>query len=733
MNSVRLLIILVFNLYCIHHISAADSFKTQLLKGNAFLQSDYVEVAVGPCGNFASTIDAPSGFHPRGSGMNSSTQQLGFVANPAKDNWTNYIGDYFLPGTPEEGFGLSIGGYNYNNNLICYLSQIPGSVIDVQSTALEQSATWQGSINGIAITAKTVIPSGAIYFVTKVTLTNTTLSPIDSIYYMRNVDPDQGVNTPGSTYSYTTYNSIIYQTPNACGKVLASATTRNGSGEYLGLGSMDARAKVTRGGFSNRSAKEIWTCTNYELSQKGTNCPEDKAISIAFRIGSLKPNESTTFAYAYILNSEDLEKALVATNLGLNINASKSSVCQGDSVTYTAVSLVKAISPVYEWKINGTVVGTDSNTFSTNSLANNDILSCKITAATECSPETTSATTDIKIKVSKPTFSTTHTAICRGDSCNFNGKKYGAAGTYIVHTTNVAGCDSTATLILSVKEPTTSTTKVAICKGESYTFCKKPYNLTGTYTVHLTNSVGCDSTATLILTVKEPTTSTTKVSICRGDTYKFNGGNYTTAGTFVAHLTNAVGCDSAAVLELSLREPSSSTTNASYCRGDTYMFAGSAYNAAGTYLVHLTNAVGCDSAATLVLKELPVYYKEQTLRMFTGDSYKINGHVYADNGDYTDTFKTIDGCDSVIVSHLYTTTIPNTISPNGDGVNDVFLKGFHIKIYNRNGLLIQESYDGWDGKFNGKPVARDTYFYIVNYEYATEIKIKEGYIVVAKQ
>ncbi|MTK53540.1 gliding motility-associated C-terminal domain-containing protein [Paludibacter sp.] len=731
MNPARVLVVLMFNLYCIHHISAAGSFNTQLLNGNAFLQSDYVEVAVGPCGNFASTIDAPTGFHPRGNGMNSRPRQLGFVANPAKDNWTKYIGDYFLPGTPEEGFGLSIGAYNYNNNLICSLSQIPGSVIDVQSTPQEQSATWQGSINGLAITAKTYIPSGAIYFVTQVTLTNTTLSPIDSIYYMRNVDPDQGVNTPGSTYDYLTYNSIIYQTPNSCGKALVSATTKNGSGEYLGLGSMDARAKVTTGGFNNRNAKAIWT--GYGFSQAGTNYAADNAISIAFRIGSLKPNESTTFAYAYILNSEDLEKALVATNLGLNINASKLSVCQGDSVTYTAASLVKATSPVYEWKINGTIVGTNSNTFSTNSLANNDVLSCKITAATECSPVTTSATTDIKIKVNQPTFSTTRVSICRGDSCHFNGKKYGAAGTYIAHITNVAGCDSAATLILSIKEPTSSTTKVSICKGDSYTFNGKAYNLAGSYTAHLTNSVGCDSAATLILTIKEPTTSTTKVSICRGDTYKFNGVNYTAAGTFVAHLTNSVGCDSAAVLELSLKEPSSSTTNSSYCRGDTYMFAGFAYNAAGTYLVHLTNAVGCDSAATLVLKELPVYYKEQTLHMFKGDSYKINGHIYADNGDYTDTFKTIDGCDSVIVSHLYTSVIPNTISPNGDGVNDVFLKGLHVKIYNRNGLLLHEGYDGWDGKFNGRPVARDTYFYIVYYEYATETKTKEGYVVVAKQ
>jgi len=160
-----------------------------------------------------------------------------------------------------------------------------------------------------------------LYFITKVTVTNTTASPVENIYYMRNVDPDQGVFTPrvtGGTGDYYTYNSIVYQNPNACNRALASATANADGTGYLGLGSIDSRAKVTTGGFSNRSASNIWNGLG-GLTQSGTNLFRDEAISIAFNLGTLNPNQSATFAYAYILGESDLDKALAATNIGVNI------------------------------------------------------------------------------------------------------------------------------------------------------------------------------------------------------------------------------------------------------------------------------------------------------------------------------------------------------------------------------------------------------------------------------
>jgi gliding motility-associated-like protein len=68
--------------------------------------------------------------------------------------------------------------------------------------------------------------------------------------------------------------------------------------------------------------------------------------------------------------------------------------------------------------------------------------------------------------------------------------------------------------------------------------------------------------------------------------------------------------------------------------------------------------------------------------------------------------------------------IPNAFTANGDGLNDVFkwvpvfVKDFHIEIYNRWGGKLFESdnkLDFWDGKIEGDPVASDVFFYILNY------------------
>ncbi len=71
--------------------------------------------------------------------------------------------------------------------------------------------------------------------------------------------------------------------------------------------------------------------------------------------------------------------------------------------------------------------------------------------------------------------------------------------------------------------------------------------------------------------------------------------------------------------------------------------------------------------------------------------------------------------------------MPNSFTPNNDGLNDVFkpvtnrttLQPYLFLIYNRwGGQLIFESTDpntGWDGKFNGEACAAGTYIYTLQY------------------
>ncbi len=58
---------------------------------------------------------------------------------------------------------------------------------------------------------------------------------------------------------------------------------------------------------------------------------------------------------------------------------------------------------------------------------------------------------------------------------------------------------------------------------------------------------------------------------------------------------------------------------------------------------------------------------------------------------------------------------PNIFTPNGDGINDLLMQGIEILIYDRNGMLLYSGNIGWDGKYKGKDVDCDTYFYTASY------------------
>lgn len=102
-------------------------------------------------------------------------------------------------------------------------------------------------------------------------------------------------------------------------------------------------------------------------------------------------------------------------------------------------------------------------------------------------------------------------------------------------------------------------------------------------------------------------------------------------------------------------------------------------------------------------------------------------HTYTDTGSYIVTLTAFSefGCRdtmqlSVYIGPAFNLFLPNAFSPDGDGVNDVFLgKGFGIvslnmQVFNRWGQLMFETNDadkGWDGLFNGQPVPAGVYSY----------------------
>lgn len=136
------------------------------------------------------------------------------------------------------------------------------------------------------------------------------------------------------------------------------------------------------------------------------------------------------------------------------------------------------------------------------------------------------------------------------------------------------------------------------------------------------------------------------------------------------------------------------------------------------------------------IENLPIYFGNQSQNAtyyyweFGNDEYSTETNptnTYVDEGDYLVTLIATDlrGCvDTVIkpfkVHPEYFGYIPNTFSPNGDGINDVFkgeftgIKTSEMYIFNRWGDIIYKSDNtraSWDGTENGKPVIQDAYIY----------------------
>ncbi len=200
--------------------------------------------------------------------------------------------------------------------------------------------------------------------------------------------------------------------------------------------------------------------------------------------------------------------------------------------------------------------------------------------------------------------------ICAGTSYNFHGRILTVSGSYYDTLVggNYCGFDSITHLHLTVLPNLTTTTNVTICSNElPYHWNGITFTTGGRDTVILNSVDGCDSTAILVLTVKMISASTNNIAICpSGLPYIWNGLIFTSAGTQTKTFIggNQAGCDSTATLILSVNATSFSDTTVVIC--NSFFWNDSTYKISGDHIWHGINSVGCDSMATLHLTILSI-------------------------------------------------------------------------------------------------------------------------------
>jgi hypothetical protein len=108
---------------------------------------------------------------------------------------------------------------------------------------------------------------------------------------------------------------------------------------------------------------------------------------------------------------------------GININASNTTTCYGDPVIFTASGANAGPNPRYQWQVNGVNVGTNSATFTSNILNNNDRVRVILSSVDGCAVylKDTSNTITMVVAGVAPSVSinASSTSICSGTSITF--------------------------------------------------------------------------------------------------------------------------------------------------------------------------------------------------------------------------------------------------------------------------------------------------------------------------
>ncbi len=379
----------------------------------------------------------------------------------------------------------------------------------------------------------------------------------------------------------------------------------------------------------------------------------------------------------------------------ISISATPASGCVPLSVSFNYTATQPATS--FLWTFGDGQSSTAE--FPTHIYTTPGTYTCKliITNPNNCNTQD-SATVIVQVNAVKTT--SISSTICQGQSTVFNGQTLTTAGTYRDTLTTSLGCDSFIVLTLFVNPVKTTNIARGICQGQSITFNGQVITQSGTYRDTLQQANGCDSFIVLTVTLNPPKTTNITRSICQGQTIVFNGQTLTTAGIYRDTLLQSNGCDSFIVMSLTVSPSIINPITRTICQGNSVVVGQHVYTQTGSYHDTLRSQFGCDSIVILTLIVNPTKQTNLTRMICQGESITIGNHTYTVSGNYRDTLRTSLGCDSVIVLAL---TVTDRILNNVNAaicIGQSYTVGNHIYTQTGNYTDTFRSASGCDSVVN---------------------------------
>ena len=340
-----------------------------MVGASAYIKATSLELGIAGLGGFegapVAASPVPVGMHYR-----PITGFFGFCANPQVNAWATYDGDFFTPGTPENGWGFRIGTAGAMGSNNCdYQNDIPGAITSWTHTGTCYSCTWDGNTTAASgtnlhWTINYFLQQTDLFYTTTVSVTNNTAANIPDIYYYRNVDPD---NDESIGFDFTTTNTVVAEpTSGLCNTAHVSATSVIPGTQpmsYMGFAATGATWRAGYGGFSNRDGYLMWMGTGF-VQAVGVPQFADEAIYIANHITNLAPGATQTFKFVVILDDLAAANAVAGTTTltypgspvliptACTTHADTVKICQGVPAT---VSVTGPNIASYNWSWTPTI------------------------------------------------------------------------------------------------------------------------------------------------------------------------------------------------------------------------------------------------------------------------------------------------------------------------------------------------------------------------------------------
>jgi hypothetical protein len=263
---------------------------------------------------------------------------------------------------------------------------------------------------------------------------------------------------------------------------------------------------------------------------------------------------ATTYVRALVQNSTCLQlyssNGTLTTYDGsastISISTNISPICSGSNTVFTAVASNPGVTPVYQWKRNGNVVGTNSSTlaFGSNTLSTGDVIVCTVTSSNPCALPAVATSNTLTLSVTPSPavgaiYRSAGTAITAASLCSFTDtlfvKNYTSNGVWSSSNSSIA-----------------SITPIATNTSEKYAYIL-PVGRGATNIVYTLLSSGCASTASFQLKVAPVVTPAVITapggasSVCAGSTLQLTSsaaplgsiGTWTVIGSSWASVSNA--------------------------------------------------------------------------------------------------------------------------------------------------------------------------------------------------